>query len=36
MKNKLKAFEYWFNKKFGWFFCPPDKLGKEEQNSIYK
>ena len=28
-------FNNWFDKKFGAFFCPPDKLGKEEKNSKY-
>ncbi len=35
MKNKLQQFEAWFNNKFGWFFCPAGKQGKEERNSIY-
>jgi len=32
----FKKFNDWFNKKFGAFFNPPSKLGKEIQNSIYK
>ena len=32
----MKKFEAWFNKKFGWFFNPSDKLGKENQNSQYR
>ena len=34
--QQMKKIENWFNKKFGWFFCPPYKQGKEEQNKIYK
>lgn len=35
-KKSLKKSFNWFDKKFGWIFCPPYKLGKEEQNKIYK
>jgi len=36
MKNKFKLFTNWFNTKFGWFFNPSSKQGKEERNSKYK
>ena len=32
----INKFESWFNKKWGWFFCPSTKLGKEKQNARYK
>jgi hypothetical protein len=35
MKNSWNKFENWFNQKFGWFFCPANKQGKEDRNSIY-
>lgn len=36
MKNNFKKFYNWFNSNFGWFFNPPTKQGKENQNSKYK
>lgn len=32
----FNKFEKWFNQKFGWFFSPPTKQGKENKNKIYK
>lgn len=32
-KNILLRFESYFNNKFGWFFSPSSKLGKEDRNS---
>lgn len=32
----FKKFSSWFDNKFGAFFCPPYKQGKEKQNAIYK
>lgn len=29
----FKKFEIWFNSKFGWFFSPKHKQGKEERNA---
>jgi hypothetical protein len=31
-----KNFDSWVNKNLGWILCPPHKLGKEEQNKMYK
>jgi len=27
----FKKFSNWFDLKFGWFFCPPSKQGKEHR-----
>lgn len=37
-KRRQKSLSYkdWFNKNWGWFFCPPTKLGKEDRNSQFK
>lgn len=32
---KKQTFEQWFDRKFGWFFCPPSKLGKTKKNKRY-
>lgn len=32
----FKDFSNWFNRRFGSFFNPPYKQGKEKQNSIYR
>lgn len=36
IRNILTKLNKWFDKKLGWFFSPPDKLGKENKNKIYK
>jgi hypothetical protein len=43
MKNKIitlrtaiSTFSDWFDNKCGWFFCPPDKCGREKLYTVGK
>ena len=32
IKSKIIKFSDWFDKHYGWIFCPPCKCGKEKRN----